>query len=116
MKCTIVLDKDDYNVVGQLTPEGDLHLDDERMGLWTEPAFEQDAQCRKCVVLPNCQGISCPLIRIEDHRQPCVGARSNPKGELLNVLDAPGLRERRVAVGSGETAPLANTDSALAAS
>jgi uncharacterized protein len=116
MKCTIVLDKDDYNVVGQLTPEGDLQLDDDRMGLWTEPAFEQDAQCRKCVVLPNCQGISCPLVRIEEHRQPCVSARSNPKGELLAALDAPGLKERRVQVGSRHAVPLANTDSALASS
>lgn len=96
MKCTIVLDKDDYNVVGRITPEGDLELDNDRMALWTEPAFEQDSQCRKCVVLPSCQGIHCPLIRIENDTQPCISTRSNPKGELLAILDAPGNKGRRV--------------------
>jgi uncharacterized protein len=101
MKCTIVLDKEDHNVVGRITPEGELEIDSDRMALWTEPAFEQDQQCRKCVVLPNCQGISCPLIRIEHNTQPCISTRSNPKGELLEILDAPGIgsRERQVSVG-----------------
>jgi uncharacterized protein len=103
MKCTIVLDKEDYNVVGQITPDGDLKLDADRMALWTEPAFEQDSQCRKCVVLPTCQGIHCPLIRIEEHRQPCIGTRSNPKGALLTALIAPNRTGRRVVVG-GPTA------------
>lgn len=100
MKCTIVLDKDDSNVVGRITPEGNLDLDGDRMALWTEPAFEQDSKCRKCVVLPNCQGISCPLIRIEDNKQPCISTRHNPKGELLEILDTPVNKERYVFVGS----------------
>jgi len=98
MKCTIILDKQDYNVVGNLSPDGTLELDADRMALWTEPAYEQDQQCRKCVVLPNCQGISCPLIRMEHHTQPCIPARSNPKGELLRILDAPSPKERQVSV------------------
>jgi uncharacterized protein len=88
MKCTIVLDKQDYNVVGRITPAGDLELDSDRMALWTEPAFEQDGQCRKCVVLPTCQGIHCPLVRIEQKTQPCISTRSNLKHELLATLDA----------------------------
>jgi uncharacterized protein len=99
MKCTIVLDKDDYNVVGHITPEGNLQLDNDRMALWTEPAFEQDSQCRRCVMVPTCQGISCPLIRIEHDTQPCISARTNPKGELLAILDAPGKKGRSVQVG-----------------
>jgi uncharacterized protein len=99
MKCTIVLDKEDHNVVGQITPEGHLKLDNDRMALWTEPAFEQDGQCRKCVVLPSCQGISCPLIRIESGTQPCISTRSNPKGELLTILDTPLGKGRPVSVG-----------------
>jgi uncharacterized protein len=98
MKCTIVLDKDDHNVVGSITPDGELKRDDARMSLWTEPAFEQDDQCCKCVVLPNCQGIHCPLVRIEQDTQPCISTRSNLKKELLATLDAPGLQERRVSV------------------
>jgi uncharacterized protein len=95
MKCTIILDKDDYNVVGRVTPEGNMELDNDRMALWTEPAFEQDSQCRKCVVLPSCQGIHCPLIRIEQNTQPCISTRGNPKGELLAILDAPGKKTGR---------------------
>jgi uncharacterized protein len=98
MKCTIILDKRDYNVVGNISPDGTLDLDADRMALWTEPAYEQDQQCRKCVVLPNCQGISCPLIRMEHHTQPCIPARSNPKGELLRILEAPALKERQISV------------------
>lgn len=100
MKCTIVLDKEDHNVVGQITPQGDLQLDVDRMALWTEPAFEQDGQCRKCVVLPSCQGVSCPLIRIEHNTQPCISTRMNSKGELIAILDAPNVEGRRVQVGA----------------
>jgi uncharacterized protein len=98
MKCTILLDKDDRNVVGSITSEGKLNLDHAHMSLWTEPAFEQDDQCRKCVVLPNCQGISCPLVRIDENIQPCISTRSNLKSELIAALDAPGRQERKVSV------------------
>ena len=96
MKCTVVLDKQEHNVVGKITPEGELELNPDRMALWTEPAYEQDSQCRKCVVLPNCQGISCPLVRIEEQARPCISTRSNPKGELLAILDSPGGEGRAV--------------------
>ncbi len=49
------------------------------MALWTEPAFEQDGKCRKCVMLPSCQGIHCPLIRIQDGSQPCVSDAEQPQ-------------------------------------
>ncbi len=89
MKCTVLLDKQPSNVIGHLTPEGELEMDDHLLSAWTEPAFEQDDKCKKCVMLPSCQGISCPLIRMEDDVQPCISARSNPKGELLLALDPP---------------------------
>lgn len=106
MKCTIVLDKDDYNVVGRITQEGELELDGDRLALWTEPAYEQDSQCRKCVVLPSCQGIHCPLVRIKQDTQPCISTRSNPKGELLDAMSAPrvGKVGRKVSVGNQITA------------
>jgi uncharacterized protein len=103
MKCTVLLDKTDYNIVGRVTQEGDLLLDKERMALWTEPAFEQDSQCRKCVVLPTCQGISCPVIRIEHNIQPCISTRRNHKAELLAILEAPEGKGRRVAIGNPDT-------------
>ena len=99
MKCTIVLDKEEYNVVGRLTADGDLEIDNERLALWTEPEFEQDGQCRKCVVLPTCQGIHCPLIRIEHNVQPCISTRGNLKNELLATLEADGRMSRKVMTG-----------------
>lgn len=88
MKCTIMLDKDPANVVGQITPEGVLELNDDRMALWTEPSFETDTQCQKCLFLPNCGSGYCPLPKIEGNseRSKCVPQRSNPKGMLMQLV------------------------------
>lgn len=87
MKCTVDLDKYDRNVVGHLTEDGDLVLDHDKLALWTEPAFEQDKKCQKCVVLPNCQGTFCPLIRIETQQSPCTPLRRTLKSDLLEILE-----------------------------
>lgn len=108
MKCTVLLDREGSNVIGRITPEGDLELDDHRLSAWIEPAFEQDGKCRKCVMLPSCQGISCPLVRMIDNVQPCISARSNPKGELLLALDPPPNKKHQVAMEdqrAGEVSP-----------
>jgi uncharacterized protein len=91
MKCTIDLDKEDRNIVGHLTEEGDLVIDNDKIALWTEPAFEKDTKCQKCVVLPACQGIFCPLVRIESGKSPCTPLRMEAKKELLGAAgDAEG--------------------------
>lgn len=87
MKCTILLDEKDYNVVGRITEDGDLDLDRDKMALWTEPAFESDAKCQKCVVLPLCQGTHCPLVRIEDNKSPCTPVRLNAKRALVTTRE-----------------------------
>lgn len=87
MKCTIDLDKNDRNVVGHLKEDGDLVLDQDKLALWTEPAFEQDKKCHKCVVLPACQGTFCPLIRIETNQSPCTPIRRTLKSDLLEILE-----------------------------
>ena len=106
MKCTVVLDKDENNVVGQLHEDGRLTLDDDRMALWTEPAFQRDSQCQKCAVLPSCQGISCPLPRITAGERPCVSTRTQSKSELFELLEYPTrkARVREVAEKAGATA------------
>lgn len=86
MKCTILLDKDERNVVGKILPSGELELDADKMALWTEPAFESDSQCRKCVLLPNCQGLSCPLVRMQTQRSPCVTERRHAKKSMRETL------------------------------
>jgi uncharacterized protein len=83
MKCTVVLGKEDFNVVGRLSDDGDLLLDLDKMALWTEPAFERDQGCQKCTLLPTCQGMHCPLVRIETQLAPCPGAKTQLRKELL---------------------------------
>jgi uncharacterized protein len=86
MKCTIDLDKHERNVVGKLGEDGKIQLDFDRFSVWTEPAFESDGKCKKCVVLPTCHGMHCPLIRIESGDSPCSPLRMGAKHELLEVV------------------------------
>jgi uncharacterized protein len=83
MKCTIVLGKEDFNVVGRLADDGSLLLDVDKMALWTEPAFQHDGGCQKCTLLPTCQGMHCPLVRIEAKVAPCPGGKTQLRKELL---------------------------------
>ena len=110
MKCTVDLDMYDRNVVGWLTPEGDLEIDQDKFALWTEPAFERDSKCQKCVVLPACQGVFCPLIRIESGHSPCSPLRMGAKKELLEAVES-SQPPRKVVVKGAEiyrdTAPSA---------
>ena len=107
MKCTIDLDKKDRNVVGRLDKEGGLNLDTDRFALWTEPAFERDTKCQKCVVLPACQGVFCPQIRFDTGRSPCTPLRMGAKKELLQVFQTAGKDARRLVVGNHGKSPVA---------
>src|SRR5579862_5484535 len=86
MKCTVALDKDPNNVVGELAADGEINLNLDRLALWTEPAFEQDSGCRACQMLPSCQGMYCPLIRIQNHQAPCPDIKKTMRVELLRTL------------------------------
>jgi uncharacterized protein len=88
MKCTVALDKHDYNVVGQIDAEGDLHLDIDKMALWTEPAFENDSGCAKCYMVPVCQGMHCPMVRIEQNQRPCPPQKRQLNTALLETYEA----------------------------
>lgn len=76
MKCTVAMDTDTMNVVGQLEDSGELKLDVDKLAKWTEPAHHRDDRCQRCFALPLCQGISCPLARLRD-RRPCPPIRAN---------------------------------------
>ncbi|WP_106585397.1 radical SAM/SPASM domain-containing protein [Murinocardiopsis flavida] len=69
-KCTVAL-RDAQNMVGRLTPDGDLHLNDGLMKLWTENDETHDTGCQSCFFRPSCQGAHCPLVRIQDGVRPC---------------------------------------------
>ena len=97
MKCTIALDTKDYNVVGELSPDGDLLLDKDKYALWVEPVFESDQKCQKCHLVPTCQGVHCPLIRFEDHVQPCPSTKRHTREQLRTLLQIKRDRARRYA-------------------
>lgn len=86
MKCTIELDTNDRNIVGSIDEAGNLTLDDNKMSLWTEPAFESDGKCQKCVFVPSCQGMSCPLLRFQTNDSPCVSEKTTFKRLLRNAV------------------------------
>jgi uncharacterized protein len=88
MKCTIDLDNKDRNLVGKLLPDGTLDLDLDKMALWTEPAFERDTGCQSCHMLPACQGVHCPKIRMDTKKAPCPGIRRTAKQEMLDYFEA----------------------------
>lgn len=101
MKCTVDLDKEDRNIVGQLSEDGSLDIDQDKFALWTEPAFEGDKKCQKCVVLPACQGVFCPQIRFDTGKSPCTPLRRNAKRELIEAAEASGKERRKVAILNG---------------
>ena len=100
MKCTIDLDKKDHNIVGRLNADGTLDLDVDKMALWTEPAFERDSGCQSCHMLPACQGVHCPKIRIDSGQRPCPGIRRTAKQEMAAFFQS---RQEAVAQGRRET-------------
>jgi uncharacterized protein len=86
MKCTIVLDKDKYNVVGTLEDGGIMKIDETLHKKWIEPSFALDPDCQTCHLLPSCQGISCPLIRHNTGKRPCAATvKSRIQAEMLGA-------------------------------
>ena len=87
MKCTVALDKSDHNIVGHVTPEGRLKVDSEKMALWTSGEYHRDSECEKCQVMPMCQGLNCPLVRIESDGKDkqCASVRWNLKDRIKDA-------------------------------
>ncbi|HEX2076106.1 MAG TPA: radical SAM protein [Longimicrobium sp.] len=96
MKCTVVLDELPENVVGRITPEGKLEVNDAHLLKWVAPLFETDQLCQSCYVLPGCQGAACPVTRITHGERTCCSVKSNLKREMRFNLDA--IRRAREAV------------------
>ncbi|MEW5929399.1 MAG: radical SAM protein [Gemmatimonadota bacterium] len=86
MKCTVVLDTLDANVVGQLYVDGTTKLNDEYMSKWVSPYFESDKMCQTCYMLPGCQGGTCPLTRIRYDERECSGIKKVLKEEMRFTL------------------------------
>lgn len=83
MKCTVALHTDRRNIVGHIADDGSLIVDEATLGPWVEPAFQRDSTCQQCSIVPACQGISCPMVRIQRGIRPCT---STPKPALQQQL------------------------------
>jgi uncharacterized protein len=84
MKCTVVLDTLESNVVGKLDVSGRLDLNESRFVSWVKPHYAGDSTCQKCFFLPSCQGASCPLPRFVDER-PCPPAKTHIQRTLRDI-------------------------------
>jgi len=101
MKCTVLLDKKDHNIVGKLTPEGEMVLNRDNYALWVEPSFANDTVCQKCPLVPTCQGIACPMVRIQNNVRPCMCTpKSRLTNELLLTMETARLKSREVRVSA----------------
>lgn len=101
MKCTVALDKQAHNIVGQVTPNGELNLNVENLARWVEPSFENDPVCQKCGLLSTCQGIACPLGRIQSNVRPCAATpKTKLRNELLLALKTADLKSEEIRINA----------------
>ncbi len=85
MKCTVVLDTKDHNIVGRLTADGAAQIQIDKLVKWTAPYFEDDEMCKQCFFLPVCQGVSCPLPRLETGDRPCPSQKLQIQSTLTGI-------------------------------
>ena len=89
MKCTVVLDTMKDNVVGQIHPDGSLTVDEDRFAKWVKPYHRDDAMCNKCFFVPSCEGVSCPLPRLQSGERQCPTSKLEIQQTLRDVRRAP---------------------------
>ena len=82
MKCTVVLDTMEDNVVGRLHEDGSIAVNEDRFAKWVKPYYREDPMCSKCFYVPVCQGVICPLPRLTTGERPCPP----PKLEIQKTL------------------------------
>jgi uncharacterized protein len=76
------------DVVGQVTEERGLEIDEAKHRRWGYPYYAQDPECRKCFYLPVCQGgIQCPVARVQGKRPPCPPERAGIQRLLLEYWE-----------------------------
>ena len=97
----VVLDKQEHNIVGQVTADGELNLNFENLARWVEPSFESDSVCQKCSLLSTCQGIACPLGRIQNNVRPCAATpKTRLRNELLLALETADLKSQEIRINA----------------
>lgn len=69
-KCSVAFDRPE-NRVGQLDAEGNLNLTPALEQLWTQANLLTDPVCGACGFSRACQGLFCPLLRLQTGQRPC---------------------------------------------
>jgi uncharacterized protein len=100
MKCTVVLDTDKMNIVGQLSEQGEMKLDDGRFAAWVRPYYHSDSMCQKCFFVPVCQGASCPLPRITGGSRPCPSTKLTIRRTLNDIWEEKQQTGRLIQIGN----------------
>jgi uncharacterized protein len=98
MKCTVALDKEDYTSSGRSFRTASSSSTRDKMARWTEPAFENDSGCAKCYMVPVCQGMHCPMIRIQSGERPCPPVKRNLQSALIDVYEGGRTRAAQLSV------------------
>lgn len=71
MKCTVLLDTEPSNIVGSISSDGKLNLNEDMFARWVKPYYHTDSMCQKCFFVPVCQGMLCPVPRLLKGERPC---------------------------------------------
>lgn len=85
-KCTLAFD-DPRNLVGRLTPNGELELDRSRWELWTKTNGNTESRCGQCSFFPCCQGRVCPLATMNRGLPVCPMSRKEYERLVQLVAD-----------------------------
>ncbi len=104
MKCTVALDTKEANIVGRITADGELDMDEEKLAFWTEPVFTGNSKCQKCVILPVCQSLACPYEKLQGAEVACPPLRKNFKRRLIWTKRASEKNVKDVKVRCGTSA------------
>jgi len=104
MKCTVVLDTDERNVVGMLSPNGKIALNEERFSMWTRPYYRKDTMCSSCFYVPVCQGVICPLPRITMNERECPSDKVEIQQTLKDRYHLDQMRRAQAGASHSATA------------
>lgn len=69
-KCTVAFDEP-RNQVGMIRPDGTMSIDLDKFSLWVTNEGVTDPGCQSCFFNPSCQGMACPLYRLQTNQRPC---------------------------------------------
>lgn len=69
-KCSVAVDLPE-NQIGKLTADGRIEVDDDKHDHWISDNAVTDSNCNSCSFARSCQGVFCPLVRIQTQKPPC---------------------------------------------